>query len=50
MLEMMSDQLQCIIGDTSVISDAIPFGSTQYPKLWDYADNIDVMRFLLTIE
>ena len=25
----------------------IPFGKTQNPQLWDYADNIDTVEFLL---
>ena len=33
--------LQCIIGNNN-----LPFGSAQFPKLWDYADNIDTVNFL----
>lgn len=42
------DQLQCIVS-TSKIKDSIPFGSTQKPALWDYADRVDTLEFLLTI-
>jgi hypothetical protein len=28
----------------------VPFGETQKPKLWDYADNVDTIAFLLGIE
>ena len=27
----------------------IKFGETQNPKLWDYADNVDTIEFLLKI-
>jgi hypothetical protein len=29
--------------------ETVPFGKqTQQPKLWDYADNVDTISFLLT--
>lgn len=39
------DQLQCIVGP-SRIEGTIPFGSSQQPELWDYADGVDTMKFL----
>lgn len=36
------NKIQCIAG-----RNEIPFGKTQYPDLWDYADGIDTMKFLL---
>ncbi len=47
-LESESDKIQCIVSD-NIIKNSIPFGQTQSPKLWDYADNIDTISFLLTI-
>ncbi len=38
------EQIQCIIG-----SDYIPFGQAQCPSLWDYADGMDTMDFLLSL-
>ena len=43
-----NDQLQCIVS-AAKIKDSIPFGSTQKPALWDYADQVDTLKFLLTI-
>ena len=40
-----AQQIQCVV--SNVLSDALPFGSTQYPKLMDYADHVDTMAFLL---
>lgn len=40
-----AEQLQCIVSD-ELISGSIPFGNTQKPKLWDYADGIDTLKFL----
>jgi len=40
------DLLQCIISGDDSIRHSIPFGRSQFPELWDYADGIDVMQFL----
>ena len=40
-LENKKEKIQCIVGH-----DHIPFGKAQRPELWDYADNIDTMKFL----
>jgi hypothetical protein len=36
-----SDQLQCIVSKKE-----IPFGKTQKPNLWNYADSVDTVEFL----
>ena len=36
------DQIQCVVGN-----DYIPFGMAQEPELWEYADGIDTIKFLL---
>lgn len=43
-----SDQIQCVVSRAASNLE-IPFGSTQEPKLWDYADNVDSVDFLLKI-
>ena len=47
-LENDAAQIQCIVSD-NVIQNSIPFGQTQQPQLWDYADNVDTLQFLLAI-
>ena len=44
-LEDKKENLQCIVGQ-NFSKDEIPFGKTQHPKLWDYADNVDTLDFL----
>jgi hypothetical protein len=44
-LEKNADQIQCIVSN-GVIENSIPFGKTQQPELWDYADNVDTLLFL----
>jgi hypothetical protein len=45
-LETEEENIQCIVSD-NLIKNSISFGQTQQPKLWDYADNIDTISFLL---
>ena len=47
-LENDAEQIQCIVSNNS-IERSIPFGQTQKPNLWDYADNVDTLEFLLKI-
>lgn len=40
--EILKDSLQCIVSRKDV-----PFGKSQMPHLWDYADGTDTLEFLL---
>jgi hypothetical protein len=42
------DHIQCIVSN-DLVKNSIPFGTTQKPKLWDYADGIDTLNFLTSI-
>ncbi len=47
LMEMLKDEeekIQCVIGH-----GFIPFGKSQYPEPWDYADNVDTIKFLSTL-
>ncbi|MEN8226010.1 MAG: acyl-CoA reductase [Bacteroidota bacterium] len=44
-----ADNIQCVISDDPDVSTALPPGTGQYPKLWDYADGVDTMEFLLNL-
>lgn len=41
--------LQCIVSNDKTIKGALNFGQTQKPNLWDYADNVDTMKFLIEL-
>ena len=43
-----NEQIQCVVSN-NLIDNSIAFGETQKPKLWDYADNVDTLNFLLKI-
>ncbi len=43
-LERLDSKIQCKVGH-----GYIPFGHAQTPEPWDYADNVDTIKFLSTI-
>lgn len=46
----LESHIQCIVGDVAHSSLArIPFGQTQCPAPWDYADGVDTLEFLLSL-
>ena len=47
-LNLVKDQIQCIVAN-GFSDNEIPFGQSQNPKLWEYADNMDSIAFLLKI-
>jgi hypothetical protein len=44
-LKQLDENIQCVVSQKD-----IPFGKAQNPELWDYADNIDTMDFLLDLK
>lgn len=44
-LKNENDQIQCIVSN-GLLDKSIAFGQTQKPKLWDYADDVDTLKFL----
>ena len=38
------ERIQCVVG-----THRTPFGSAQQPHLWDYADGVDTVKFLLAL-
>lgn len=48
-LAMDNDKIQCIVTKTNELSNSVPFGKSQYPELWDYADGVDTIDFLLKL-
>ncbi|MBP0904611.1 acyl-CoA reductase [Mariniflexile gromovii] len=47
-LKADSNQIQCIVSK-GFTEKEITFGATQKPQLWDYADSVDSIEFLLAI-
>lgn len=47
-LETDKNQIQCIVSNDLVLQ-SIAFGKTQKPNLWDYADDVDTLQFLIAL-
>jgi hypothetical protein len=43
-LSSLKEKIQCVIG--KVTPATVSFGQAQFPELWDYADQIDTLKFL----
>ena len=47
-LQQDAEMIQCVVSNGS-IENSVYFGNTQKPNLWDYADNVDTMQFLINL-
>jgi hypothetical protein len=47
-LQMDRADIQCIVSGAA-LPGVIPFGTAQHPALWDYADRVDTLKFLLEL-
>ena len=50
-LKNEEERIQCVVSTAplELSSSVVAFGQGQYPKLWDYADNVNTIRFLSTL-
>lgn len=47
-VKIHEDKIQCVVAsDKLSFKNSVPFGKAQSPELWDYADGVDTMAFLL---
>lgn len=51
-LRSATNQIQCIVTNENfeTKNEKINFGESQSPRLWNYADGIDTMKFLTTLQ
>ncbi len=47
-IEQDKEKIQCVVG-SGFLPECVEFGQTQNPELSDYADGIDIIQFLTTI-
>jgi hypothetical protein len=45
-LEANRQAIQCVVSSAPLSFHCTPFGLSQHPMLWDYADNVDTLKFL----
>lgn len=50
-LQGQTENIQCVVSEAplTVNNQLVNFGQSQSPALWDYADNVDTMAFLVTL-
>jgi len=48
-LAINAEKIQCIASRDGITEASIPFGSTQKPELWDFADDVNTLEFLKEI-
>lgn len=44
-LQDQKESIQCVVSQ-GIFTEEVPFGKTQFPRLWDYADGVDTLSFL----
>ncbi|MBX2916288.1 MAG: acyl-CoA reductase [Cyclobacteriaceae bacterium] len=45
-IQSHAEKLQCIVSANGWYPNSVPFGKAQKPEVWDYADDVDTMKFL----
>ncbi|MBC8343595.1 MAG: acyl-CoA reductase [Bacteroidetes bacterium] len=48
-IEVNKDQVQAIVSNEKFSLPTLAFGNSQFPELWDYADDVDIMSFINNI-
>lgn len=48
-LDQLED-IQCIVGNTNLFETEVNFGQSQKPELWDYADGVNTLEFLNSLD
>ncbi len=43
------ENIQCVVSNEKELTNRVAFGEAQKPHLWDYADNVDTLKFLLSL-
>lgn len=46
-LQQNAEKIQCVVGNSCLAT--VTFGQAQYPEVWDYADGIDTLKFLVNL-
>ncbi len=49
-LQNISGQIQCIVSIDKRFDNSVRPGQSQKPELWDYADGVDVVQFLMRLK
>jgi hypothetical protein len=45
-ISLQKEELQCVVSSINMGITSLPFGKTQCPTLFDFADNVNTIHFL----
>lgn len=45
-VDLNKDQLQVVLSNEKFSFPTLAFGKSQFPELWDYADDVDILEFI----
>jgi len=48
-IDESKEKIQCVVANEKYSGFTIPFGKSQSPELWDYADGMDTLKFLVSL-
>ena len=48
-LDEIKENIQCIVSNPEYYKGAVSFGGAQDPEVWEYADGVDTLRFLQSL-
>lgn len=48
-LNLHNNKIQCVVANAGVPNE-VAFGKAQHPELWEYADGVDTVEFLLNLD
>jgi len=48
-LKLKREQWQCAVGPKDFMEGVVPYGNSQSPELWDYADGVNTLEFLQSV-
>ena len=48
-LDEIKENIQCIVSNPEYYKGAVSFGGAQEPEVWEYADGVDTLRFLQSL-
>ena len=49
-LVLDKEKIQCVVGNNNWVEEEVKFGKSQHPSLWEYADGVDTMEFLMNLD
>lgn len=48
-LSAYNEKIQCLVSKNAWYPNSLPFGASQKPEIWDYADDVNTMDFLTNL-